>query len=66
MMDANHADIIGYIRDSLANDQVDFEVRIDTSDSPRHTLTDTELLEKMKAETPALKTLIEEFKLHLA
>lgn len=66
MMDANHADIIGYIRDSLANDQVDFEVRIDTSDSPRHTLTDNELLEKMKAETPALKTLIEEFKLHLA
>ena len=66
MMDANNADIIVYIRDSLANYQVDFEVRIDTSDSPRHTLTDTELLEKMKAETPALKTLIEEFKLHLA
>ncbi len=66
MMEERRPDIIGHMRDSLQNDGVDYEVKIDASGSPRHALTDSELLEKMKAENPELKLFIEDFKLHLA
>ncbi|MCM1349293.1 MAG: DNA polymerase III subunit gamma/tau [Firmicutes bacterium] len=66
LMENNRAEIMGYVRNSLANDVVDYDVNINTSSSPRHTLTDPELLEKMKAEAPVLSRLIDDFKLHLA
>ncbi len=66
MMEERRSDILAYLHDSLVNDSVDYEVRIDTSGSPRHTLTDGELLEKMKEENPELRVFMDDFKLHLA
>ena len=66
LMEANRSDIMACIRDALANDEVDYEIIVNTTSSPRHTLTDNELLEKMKTEAPLLNRLIEDFRLHLA
>ena len=66
LMEANRSDIMACIRDALANDEVDYDIVLNTAASPRHTLTDNELLEKMKSEAPILNKLIEDFRLHLA
>lgn len=66
LMEANRSEIMGCIRDALANDEVDYDIIVNTTSSPRHTLTDNELLEKMKTEAPLLNRLIEDFRLHLA
>ena len=59
-------DILKSLRDSVDNDLLDFDILVNTAASPRHTLTDPELLEKMKEEAPALVHLINDFKLRLA
>lgn len=66
LMEANRSEIMGCIRDALANDEVDYDIIVNTTSSPRHTLTDNELLEKMKTEAPLLNRLIEDFRLQLA
>lgn len=66
LMDESRRDIMDFIHDELDNDLVDFDLHINKEASPRHTLTDPELLEKMKSEAPVLCRLIDDFKLHLA
>ena len=66
LMETNRGDIMGYVRNALANDMVDYVVNVNTATSPRHTLTDPELLEKLRSETPVLQRLIDDFNLHLA
>lgn len=61
-----HQELLTALRETLANDLVEFEITVNTAASPRHTLTDPELLEKMKEEAPALAHLIDDFKLRLA
>lgn len=66
LMEECRRDIMDFIHNALENDTVDFDVSVNTEASPRHTLTDPELLEKMKAEAPVLSRLIDDFNLHLA
>lgn len=66
LMETNRPDILKFIHDTLANDLVDYEVVINSDSMPRHTLTDAELLEKMKTETPNLQRLIDQFNLHIS
>lgn len=66
LMEECRRDIMEFIHNALENDAVDFDVSVNTEASPRHTLTDPELLEKMKAEAPVLSRLIDDFNLHLA
>lgn len=65
LMESNRPEIMAFIHNRLSNDQVTYDVTINTAASPRHTLTAPELLEKMKAENPALSNLINDFNLHL-
>lgn len=66
LMEANRSDIMGYIHDALGNDTVDYDIVMNTDSLPRHTLTDAELFDRMKSESPVLKRLVDDFKLHLA
>lgn len=66
LMEANRGDIMGFVRDALGNDLVDYQIVVNTTSMPRHTLTDAELLDKMKSEHPVLKRLVDDFNLHLA
>lgn len=66
LMEANSYDILQSIHNALSNDQVTFETTINTGSSPRHTLSDAELLQNMRREFPALESLIEDFKLRLS
>lgn len=66
LMEANRRDIMGYVHDALGNDLVDYEIVLNTESLPRHTLTDAELLDKMKTENPTLRKLVDDFNLHLA
>lgn len=66
LMEANRRDIMGYIHDALGNDMVDYDIVVNTDSLPRHTLTDAELFDRMKSESPVLKRLVDDFKLHLA
>lgn len=65
ILDANRPGILAYLRDRLSNDTVDFSVKVNDGEAPRHTLSDSQLLEDLKKESPKLKLLIDEFKLRL-
>lgn len=65
LMEANRYALLSYLRDKLSNDSISFTVYINTSENPRHTLNDSELLKKMTDEYPAMRNLINEFKLRL-
>lgn len=66
LMEANRRELLDYIHDSLSNDAVTFEIHVNEGDGPRYTLSDSELLEKLREEYPALNSLIEDFKLRLS
>lgn len=65
LMEANRQALLSYLRDKLSNDSITFTVYISTSENPRHTLNDSELLKKMIEEYPALRNLVNDFKLRL-
>lgn len=65
ILDASRPAIIAYLRDHLSNDTVDFSVKVNDGEAPRHTLSDYELLDDLKKESPKLRLLIDEFKLRL-
>ncbi|MDE7410774.1 MAG: DNA polymerase III subunit gamma/tau [Paramuribaculum sp.] len=65
ILDANKADILEKLHNALSNDFVNFNVRINANRDPRHTLRESELLEIMKRESPALTHLIQELNLRL-
>lgn len=66
LMEANKGDILAKLHNALANDTVTFDVRIAEGADPRHTLPESDLLEKMMAEYPVLKHIIEDLKLRLS
>lgn len=65
LMEANRQALLSYLRDKLSNDSITFTVYISTSENPRHTLNDSELLKKMIEEYPALRNFVNDFKLRL-
>ena len=65
LMEANRRELLDYIHDCLSNDAVTFEIHVNEGDGPRYTLSDSELLEKLREEYPALNSLIDDFKLRL-
>ena len=65
LMEANRQALLSYLRDKLSNDSITFTVYISTSENPRHTLNDSELLKKMIDEYPALRNFVNDFKLRL-
>lgn len=66
LMESNRPALLDYLRDKLSNDSIKFSVIINQGDLPRYTLNDAELLKKMSAEYPALRNLIDDFKLRLS
>lgn len=66
LMESNRPALLEYLRDKLSNDFIKFSVIINQGDLPRYTLNDAELLKKMSAEYPALRSLIDDFKLRLS
>lgn len=66
LMESNRPALLEYLRDKLSNDSIKFSVIINQGDLPRYTLNDAELLKKMSAEYPALRNLIDDFKLRLS
>ena len=65
LMEYHRPELLSYLRDNLSNDSISYTVYISTSENPRHTLNDSELLKKMADEYPALRNFINEFKLRL-
>lgn len=65
-MELNRQDLLQSIHNALSNDLVTFDIRINQGSSPRHTLSDNELLEKMRQEYPVLQHMIDDFKLRLS
>lgn len=66
LMEINRPDLLRSIHNALSNDLVTFDIRINQGSSPRHTLSDSELLEKMRNEYPVLRHMIDDFKLRLS
>lgn len=65
ILELNRADILEKIHNALSNDLVTFDVRINENRDPRHTLRESELLELMKQESPALVHMIQQLHLRL-
>lgn len=65
ILELNRADILEKIHNALSNDLVTFDVRINENRDPRHTLRESELLEVMKQESPALVHMIQQLHLRL-
>ncbi len=65
MLEINRADILEKLHNALSNDLVTFDVRINENRDPRHTLRESELLEVMKQESPALVHMIQQLHLRL-
>lgn len=65
-IEANRQDILAKLHNALQNDLVTFTVAIAQGNDPRHTLKETDLLEKLKEEYPTLNHLISDLKLRLS
>ena len=65
ILEAHRAAILGALKDALKNDSVWFDVDINEGEGPRHTLSDSDLLEELKKQNPHLVELIKTFKLRL-
>lgn len=66
LMEANRQSLLDYLHNALQNDEITFETAISQGSLPRHTLSDSELYEKMLEEYPALHSIAEDFKLRLS
>ncbi len=66
LIEANRADILRKLHDALSNDLITFEISVNNTSSPRHTLNDRELLAQLREEYPSLNSLIDTFKLRLS
>lgn len=65
LMESNRMQLLEYLRDALQNDSITFTVCITSDEMPRYTLNDSELLQQMIKDYPALRSLIDDFHLRL-
>ncbi len=63
LMEKSMSDILKFMRDSLSNDTIQFEISINQGSGSKYTLNDRELVAEMVKESPELKKFISDFKL---
>lgn len=62
---ANKPDLLGWLRDSLRNDSVDFDLTVNEEDSSPRTWNEAEVFNHMKENHPVLRQFAETFQLTL-